>query len=672
MLNKELSQLRNIVSLLPGNVYLKDTNGIYIDCNQAQASTCNFPYQQDMIGKSDYDLLCPEEAKIIVANDRHVLETKKLLTVEECVTLKYNKKQYFLSKKKPLFDENNNVIGILGISIDITDEKEKELALLEEKENTEITLQKVISMMPGHVYWLNNNLIYLGCNEQQAKAAELSSPNDIIGKYNSELIWRHEAEELDNINRMVIETKTQYTVEETNRNPGQEEKTFLSKKVPLLNKQNNVIGMLGVSFDITERKNIENELHHAKEQAEHASMAKSEFLANMSHDIRTPLAGMIGATETLLQKSQGSESIEIITDLHAASKQLLSFLNKILENIQYELDHIPSDIRSFSLQHMLDSIYEIFLPSIKQKPIEFIIRHDTKIPGTLDGKDELIYRILLNLISNAIKFTQHGKIEVSTKFIQEVENQVTIEFKIADTGVGIPENRYRDIFNMFTRLTPSYKGIYEGTGLGLYSVKLLLDALHGTMQLESTVDHGSTFTFSLTLEKAPESDLFSTSDIMNSSSKDLHDNIMLDNYMSRNTPRPKVVNNHKIKISPSVKTLLVEDVPLMQKIAAAKLEDIGCNVTVASNGEEALQKVKEKHYDLIYLDIGLPDMDGYTAATKIREWETSQRSKPTPIIALTAHIDKSGEEKSLKAGINHILIKPLLEEKAKLMLDKFI
>lgn len=280
----------NIVALLPAHVYWLDRDNIYLGCNNLQAIAAGLKNRLEIIGKTNYDMPWRDQADTLNIINNEVMRTGQECSIEETTRHANGRELIFLSKKIPLFDKQGNVVGILGISFDITDQKETEKKLVEAKEETDIALENIIAYLPGNVYWLDRNNVFIGCNNSQAIAAGLKNRSEIVGKTNYDMPWRDRAEALNTINNKVMSTGEEYSIEEIGRNADGTELTFLSKKVPLLDNKGNITGILGISFDIAKQKEAEKKLMEAKEKAETANNAKTEFLENMRHDIRTPLS----------------------------------------------------------------------------------------------------------------------------------------------------------------------------------------------------------------------------------------------------------------------------------------------------------------------------------------------------------------------------------------------
>ena len=361
-------------------------------------------------------------------------------------------------------------------------------------------LEKIISLMPGHVYWLDRQNIYQGCNNNQAQAAQLPSRKEIIGKTNQDMIWRDEASMLDATNLEVMRTGTAYSAEET-ASMARGKGIYLSEKVPLYDQENkNVVGLLGISFDITERKRTEDALKIAKEKAEVANQVKTEFIRNMEHDIRTPISGIFGVANYLKNHQSNTSHQELLTDIEYAASELLDYLNNILEFSQMTQDLLPIVWKELYLKEIVDSILRMEVPAVKHKDLKIETQYSPNLPEVLIGDTFRVYRILLNLVSNAIKFTERGKITIDVQLTQQSGNEVILQLAVSDTGIGIPESQQLMIYDKLTRCCPANKGTYKGTGVGLWVVKQFVTELNGSVELDSTVGKGSVFTVTLPLQ----------------------------------------------------------------------------------------------------------------------------------------------------------------------------
>lgn len=482
--NNEIT-LEEVLEQLPGHVYWKNKEGDLLGCNTNNWKDFGLNSLSEFIGKKDHDIFSKEEADRIRSVDDEVVRTDRPTVVEELLTVD-GKTSLYLSHKVPLKNANNTVIGIAGVSVDVTNAKQETESQLD-------FLDQVISVMPGNVYWMNKDGVYLGCNDNQARLIGFDSRKEIVGKRNTEIRGFLIPEALDPVNKQVMEMGKTIVTEEPAVLPDGSDITVLSSKVPIKDKSGTVVGMVGISIDITDRKKSEQELMEAKEKAESANIAKTEFLNNMRHDLRTPFSGILSIAEVLEDKEDDASKKEMLGCITLAAKQLLDHLNEIFEFTKTEGGELPILDKQFDVHKLILDVSNVLTPSAKSKSLSLIHQIDTAVPQYVIGDFIRTQRVLLNLLSNAIKFTQKGSIELSLSLVSSSEHVVSLKFKVKDTGVGIPEDKQDLIFERFNRLTSSYSGVYGGKGLGLRIVKRFLDEIEGEIHLKSELGQGSTF-----------------------------------------------------------------------------------------------------------------------------------------------------------------------------------
>lgn len=488
MINKESKRnidlqkyLRVIASYLPGLFYWKDVEGHYLGCSESVLKTLGYTSYDELLGKTDYDLW-PNQAPQLRENDLNVMRTKKSLYVEEMVH--YSKEdRYYIVIKSPLLDKNGEVVGIIGNSIPITEVKQK-------NELTTRYLNRVLTSIPGNIYLKNTDGVFLNCNEFMVKTAGLSGVHDIIGKTDYQL-WPDQADAFRVVDQQVMRTGQEVKLEETVNLPNNERKTFSTIKAPLKNDNNEIIGIVGTAIDITELKRTQSALREALEQSEAASRAKSEFIQNMSHDIRSPLASMLGMSqllETLTVDPTQKESEQIhqyAEIIHQSTERVLDLLNSILDLASAgQITENQLKQEPVSLGGIAQGLKELLLPLIHTKNLTFNIDIDPKVPKTITGDRNKIERILLNLLNNAIKFTDHGHVTLKIHVLELKKERVQLQIQVIDTGIGIPEDKLHQVFEEFFRVHPSYEGIYKGHGVGLFIVKKFIALMHGEVTVK--------------------------------------------------------------------------------------------------------------------------------------------------------------------------------------------
>lgn len=367
-----------------------------------------------------------------------------------------------------------------------------------------------------------------------------------------------------------------------------------------------------------------NSLKRAKEEAEHASRTKSDFLSMMSHEIRTPMNAVIGLSNYLIEDEPKKEQVETLNTLKFSAQNLLVIINDILDFNKIEAERIEFDYEPVHIRNLIASIRSVFLPIAKDKGLELSFTCDPRIPSYIICDQTRTSQVLTNLVSNALKFTHHGKVEVKLMVEGKGPGYICILFKVSDTGIGIPKEKQKDIFNSFTQASSSTNRQFGGTGLGLSITKKLLELQETTLHLNSTEGEGSEFYFSQKFglsERDPRSETR-----------------LLE-------PLGKEKIEHDI--------LLVEDNEINVMVAMKFLEKWGARVTVAKNGKEALDLIGTKDFKLILMDLQMPVMDGYQAVAEIRK-----QGIQTPIIALTATALLEEQKKIYEAGMDDYVTKP--------------
>lgn len=410
-----------------------------------------------------------------------------------------------------------------------------------------------------------------------------------------------------------------------------------------------VIGVVVVARDITDHKRIENELKDAKRFAESAAKiaeearevaesatkfaedavkSKQQFLSNMSHEIRTPMNAIIGFTKVLLKSDLNEKQKEYLNAIKMSGDALTVLINDILDLAKVDAGKMVFEQTPFKIAASISAMIHLFETKIREKNLQLIKKYDDKIPRVLSGDPVRLHQIILNLVSNAVKFTSEGKITISARLLNETEEKADIEFSISDTGIGIPEERMGHIFENFQQATSETARLYGGTGLGLAISKQLVESQGGTITAKSKLGEGSTFSFILPFQKT-------------------NAEVELD----------KVINVLTTKVQ-NVKVLVVEDIALNQLLMKTLLDDFGFEHDIAENGKIAIDQLQSRSYDIILMDLHMPEMNGFEATEFIRNKMNSQ----IPIIALTADVTTADLNKCTAVGMNDYISKPLDEK----------
>lgn len=409
-----------------------------------------------------------------------------------------------------------------------------------------------------------------------------------------------------------------------------------------------VLGVFAAARDITIQKRIEKELIDAKVFAESATgiaeeaqlkaenamriaedavRAKQQFLSNMSHEIRTPMNAIIGFTKVVLRTDLTDKQKEYLTAIKISGNALIVLINDILDLAKVDAGKMTFEQTPFKMAASISAMLHLFEPKVEEKNLQLIKQYDDRIPDVLVGDPVRLHQIILNLVSNAVKFTSKGKITVKVVLLEEDAEKVNIEFSVADTGIGIADNKIEKIFGNFQQATSGTGRLYGGTGLGLAIVKQLVEPQGGTVQVKSKLDEGSVFSFALKFLKT-KADAEVDAAIL-----DL---------------------DHEIK---DIKILVVEDMALNQLLMKTLLDDFGFDGDIAANGRIAIEMLNVKDYDIILMDLQMPEMNGFEATEHIRK----KLKSDVPIIALTADVTTMDLAKCKAVGMNDYIAKPVDE-----------
>lgn len=393
---------------------------------------------------------------------------------------------------------------------------------------------------------------------------------------------------------------------------------------PIIDEYGATIGSIGIHYDITDRKQLEQELEKAKQVAEEASQAEKQFLANMSHEIRTPLNAIIGMTHLLFDTRPSQQQKEYLDILKTTADFLYGLIANLLDMAKIEGGKVEVKKKPFDLVGLLRTTQQIFKIKLGNRPITLDLMLDGQISGNYIGDDLLLNQILLNIVGNAEKFTQEGSIDIAVKVKKEEGDNALIEFKVTDTGIGIPEEKLDLIFQKFEQVT-IHGNKHRGTGLGLTITKQLIELQGGTISVKSHEGQGSIFTFTLPLQKVP-------------------DGIKT----VKNVPSAEGLAVSKV--------LVAEDNAMNQKYISNLLNKWNIPFVIAPDGKKAVELAQEQVFDIILMDIQMPNMDGYEATINIRN--TENPNKKTPIVALTASAMIDQKNRAMAVGMNDFISKP--------------
>ncbi len=543
------------------------------------------------------------------------------------------------------FDDTKQAIAGIGTVQDITKQKHIE----SEIQRHALFQEALLESIPVPVFYKNIAGYYLGCNKAFEKL--LNKPrSQIINKTVFDMAPQDIAQQYWDMDKVLFKQPGTQKYEWQIVNLEGQLRDVIFHKATFNNADGTLDGLIGAILDITELKQTEADLKHAKEAAEAANVAKSDFLANMSHEIRTPMNAIMGLAQLLIATKLDNNQHDYVAKLLKATHSLLDIINDILDYSKIESGKLTIEAVDMEIAELVEHSANLFSFAAETKGIELIFDIAPDIPPLLKGDPLRLKQIMNNLLGNAIKFTQQGHVQVSMLVENRLESAIDLHVSVCDTGIGMTETQVNSLFHAFEQADTSTTRNYGGTGLGLAITKRLVELMGGIIRVTSTIGKGSSFDCIIPLKIATlatyqKSDANSNTQ---SSYKKLQDSYKDLDY----------VHNQMQSIRGS-NILLVEDNPINQLVARKILEKLELLVTTANNGKEALAKITtnpDHLYDAILMDLQMPEMDGITATQQIRNLP---HYKTVPIIAMTAAVMKSDHEASQAAGMNDFLSKPI-------------
>ena len=492
-------------------------------------------------------------------------------------------------------------------------------------------LSAILATIPAYVFFKDRNLNYLLVNKGFAELVGIPA-EQIKGRSVKDIFLNYNSSDYFVTEQRVIDSGTaMYNVEEEVEYNGRL-RWVNTNLAPIRNAANEIIGLIGISWDITERKHFESDLMHSKELAEAGTMAKNEFIASISHEFRTPMNGIIGLAEILKITVLDEAQDDLLKGIVSSAENLLALVNDLLDFSAIEAGKMELDFHPFMLDRVLEDVFQVLNLKAREKSLGFSVIINEDVPKHLFGDSQRLRQIILNLTNNAVKFTEQGEIEIHIRLLNQAMDRALLRFEVKDTGIGIPPEAMNLLFKVFSRIKQKQHYLISGTGLGLSICKKLTDLMGGDIGVESVYGKGSTFWFTLPFELSGP---------------------RLENPYKN---QPAVEVNYSGK-----KALVAEDNLINQKIVSFQLRRMGFEVELTDNGQAALEKFASMDFDLVILDIQMPILDGYQVAKAIRQQEKGT-SAHLPIIALTANAMKGDRELYLEAGMDGYVSKPFTSE----------
>lgn len=591
--------------------------------------------QEEVIGKNSLEMgmmSAEERARIL-----RVMEENGCLFQEEgIITTKNGENKYVLLSSEPIEIEKKPFH--LNVYIDISIRKNFELELLQ----TKALLTEAMSIGRMGSFELQVESKKLVWSKEIYDILEVQLDEAITYENFIQSVYPEDLPiVMQSLERTIVHKKTDEFICRFVTRKGTV-KWIENRVVPQLDEEGNIYNCHGTVQDITERKLLEQQLIDAKEVAEKSLVTKEHFLSNMSHEIRTPMNAVLGFTELLIDTPLNPEQKDFVGAIQTSGKNLMSIINDILDYSKIEAGMMTIEQAPMSVRSIFSSLSVLFSQQKNDKGINLSFTTDLAIPENLAGDPTRLTQIIINLVSNAIKFTEKGCVTVEAILSKNNDRVVDVLFKVTDTGIGIPEDKLDAVFERFNQASNDTTRKYGGTGLGLSIVKRLVELQGGTIRVESKLGKGSVFEFTLPLMQQ-------TGEL----AKDLQ----------ANTTQTMAPDKKGLRI------LLVEDNVINQKLAEKHLSNFGYSTDIAGNGKIALEKLQHSTYDLILMDMQMPEMDGYEAAVHIR----NKMQLTIPIIAMTAHAMSGEKEKCMALGMNDYISKPFkaadLFQKINLQMD---
>ena len=764
--------LHSLMDNVPDTIYFKDANSRFIQVSRSMARKFQLDESDSVIGKSDFDFFKEEHAREAAEDERRLLEgTEDIIKKEEKETwLDGRRETWSSTTKMALRDADDRIVGTFGISRDVTDEKIAKALLARERD----LLRTIIDNIPDLIFVKDRAGRYILANAGGIRQLGAESIDDVVGKTDYDFSPPELACEYVADDQIVMRSGESLIDQELNaQGPDGKTVCMSTSKVPLRDAEGKVWGLVGIGRDITRRKLAQENLQKAMDLAKSANLAKSNFLANMSHEIRTPMNAILGMTNLVMESELNPSQREFLTIVKDSGRSLLTVIDDILDFSKIEAGKLELDPVQFNLRDQLGNTMKSLSYRAHEKGLELAFRVHPEVPEAFFADIGRLRQITINLVGNAIKFTNEGEVVLEVRAGAIANNKADLQFSVRDTGVGIPKEKSESIFKEFEQADSSTTRRFGGTGLGLAISSRLVELMDGRIWLENNNDVGSTFHFSVTLDvddrpipprpervvvggtavliiddnktnrlildemvtswgmvptqaasaaearklmdealihgkrfqiilsdvNMPDFDGFHFAEEIrahNSFAKtpiimltsggrtgdperrqllgisanllkpvkqsELFDAIV-EGLGSTPSPATTVPSQESMPAIRPLRILLAEDGEFNRKLAVALLEKHGHQVVVAVNGKEAVDLADKEPFDVVLMDVQMPELDGLEATQEIRHREHTRGGRRVPIIAMTAHALKGDKERCLEAGMDSYLAKPIVAAK---------
>ncbi len=613
----------SLVDNLPQNMFRKDMAGRFTFVNQRYSQEIG-KTREEIIGKTDLDIFPASLAEKYQRDDHRIIASGKSFETIEAHFTPERGKTYVQVVKTPLFDRDGQALGIQGIFWDVTERKRIEEQLAAERD----LLRALLDNVPDRIYFKDTGSRFLECSLAMAKRLGLKDPTAVVGKTDFDFHPPELAREFFADEQKILLTGTPIInkIERQQSTDGAEIWASVTK-VPLRNRAGFITGIIGISRDITDIKRVERELQQARDVALESTRLKSQFLAAMSHEIRTPMNGVVGMIELLLDTDLAAQQREFAETVFTSAHALLHIINDILDFSKIEAGKLTLETTDFDLRETVERSAELLAHRAQAKNLELISWMPPDVANQLRGDPVRVQQILVNLIGNAVKFTEHGEVVVRVLKEAETDTSITVKFSVEDTGIGIAPEAQTKIFQAFTQADGSTTRKYGGTGLGLSISRQLVELMSGKLQLRSTLGEGSTFWFTVTLEK-----------------------------QSGQTARD--LSNSRLS---GTRLLVVTENTHLRHAFASMAASLGVSCAGLRSSDEALHALRDaaaggSPFDTAAIDIKIAGSDGLTLAQNIK---AEADIADTKLILLTPFGQRLDADIMQMAGLSGSLLKPV-------------